>query len=58
MKRVLIGCAIASIVGLIAKHIIHQKRVGYIQSDVGASNCPYLIEPDTKGGKYAIYYSS
>ena len=58
MKRVLIGCVITSIIGLIVKHIIHQKRVGYIQSDVGANNCPYLIEPDTKGGKHAIYYSS
>lgn len=58
MKRVMIGCVITSIIGLIMKHIIHQKRVGYIRSDVGADVCPYLIESDTKGGKYAVYYSS
>ena len=59
MKRILIGCVIASIIGLIVKHIIQQNHIKYIQPDVGANNCPYLIEPDTKGGcPRAVYYSS
>lgn len=59
MKRILIGCVIASIVGLIVRYIIQQKHVNYIQPDVGANNCPYLIEPDTEGGcPRAVYYSS